>query len=99
MTTLEILRAARKRIELPEHWCQNRMAHDSQLRGCDALDEQAVAWCAYGALQPDPDDAGLDALAIAMGTKLVSRFNDSHTHAEVLAAFDRAIVSEEAKHG
>jgi hypothetical protein len=38
-----------------------------------------------------------DAIRAIEPLATISGFNDSHTHAEVLAAFDRAIAAAEAK--
>lgn len=98
MTTVEILKAARKRIEDPEKWWNG--AKDTNRAGincaqtaiANVLDEDcdadeaaraATANCAYARLTDE-------------GTyQSVWRFNDTHTHAEVLALFDRAIAAAE----
>ena len=95
MTTLDILKAARKRIEDPERWCQG------YLRGGDK-------WCAIGAVYEEADEAEsgfaaiCDVLAAHAGLDgaaegRLAEWNDTHTHAEVLALFDRAIATEEGK--
>jgi hypothetical protein len=92
MTTKEILIAARKRIEDPKNWVKG------QLRDGDAV-------CALGALyEVAPDRSSLQSpvyLAYEALTNLIpgaapqlGNFNDQHTHAEVLALFDRAIEAQ-----
>ncbi len=109
MTPAEVLRAARKLIERPEAWTQGVHAKDQT--GCEVLSaaKTAVCFCAAGAInrivrecQATTDDLyGLYAITHnfligAMGDS-VGGFNDSHTHAEVLAAFDRAIDAADAR--
>ncbi|MEA2495597.1 MAG: hypothetical protein QOJ29_3508 [Thermoleophilaceae bacterium] len=91
-TTLEVLRGAKRLIEDPERW-----SGDGPGDGCPRR-------CAVHALHAagataEVKLAGLDELAAAMGVKLgyVASFNDSHSHAEVLAAFDKAIANVEAR--
>lgn len=65
---------------------------------------EAVCWCSEGALQYVLDDweiessddgaGALRALSRAMGNTVVSMFNDNHTHAEVVAAWEAAIAAE-----
>jgi hypothetical protein len=90
MKPKEILIQAKKLIQNPKNWCKGTFEVNS-------------AYCAAGSLFA----AGIDgwgsytghpayrALAKAMQVPIgeVCRFNDSHTHEEVLAAFDRAIES------
>lgn len=94
-TTLDILIGARKLIEKPENWL-NRAPTGSN-RNCAAT----AIWKTRGSKRdPDLERAGYqayDALADAMGVKIVADFNDTHTHAEVLAAFDKAIEAERGK--
>lgn len=79
----EVLIAARKLIEKEENWCQgawNRYGRH----------------CAHGAILAATDDGDLmeaatDAFEGAAGWPILG-FNDRSTHAEVLAAFDKAIA-------
>lgn len=100
-TTAEILIEARKLIEKPENWTQGVDARDSRGIAVDYDHGGAVCWCAAGAISRigKMSDAVGDAertMRLAIGFGFISSFNDSRTHAEVLAAFDRAI--EAAKH-
>jgi hypothetical protein len=78
MTTKDRLIAGRNRIEDPANWGQG-MSFDRPGTRCAA---EAVG-----------SHRGAEAaLREAMGQP-VTAFNDSHTHAEVLAAYDRAIAA------
>jgi len=101
-TTLEILMAARRRIEKPESWTQRAYQRDKNGNSLSVWDAQdATCWCARGAIWSiDPKGKLTDAfkaLELAVPEQTVTVFNDTHTHAEVLAAFDRAIAAEEAR--
>lgn len=113
MTPAEVLRAARERISTPERWTRDAFARDPEGWAIDPKHERACAWCTLGAIcsvlpgtDPDPGDgrgplfdAARALLARAIGRELVAWWNDNpvRTHAEVLAAFDRAIELDEAE--
>ena len=88
MTTKEILIEARKRIERPECWTQHRF-------------QDGDAYCMSGAFfachaaGPGAIGEALGHLHAIVGGRSVASWNDDprRTHAEVLAAFDRAIES------
>jgi len=88
MSTRDILIEARRLIEPKEHWGQGRFRWP---RIC-AADAIAVA---------APDVAGkrdaMDALSQALPVpgSGIGEYNDTHSHAEVLALFDRAIAAFE----
>lgn len=100
-TPADIVRRARNLISDPEHWCQGSWAKDkngSNLRFCD---DDAVSFCAAGALGRAGSEAGCDTFlpheiydtldrVIGRGGSLTA-FNDDHTHAEVIALFDQTI--------
>lgn len=93
MTTADTLRAARALIEQPERWTTTYLARNKQGRITGHASEDAVCWCAIGAIYKvttDDPSPYLDVLRRITGNDL-SGFNDSRTHAEVLDAFDRAI--------
>lgn len=91
--TLEILKTARELISKPENWCVKDSYKPVYPRG--------MAYCAIGAVwaastalnMPQAYDLAYCALgrAIPRGQLYVSSWNDSSTHEEVLAGFDRAI--------
>jgi hypothetical protein len=91
LTVRDVLVAARALIENPEDW------RKGAYRTRDA-DGHVLARCACGALQDasrpkraGQSSAAYQALKAAMGGD-VCEWNDDHTHAEVLAAFDKAIA-------
>jgi hypothetical protein len=94
----DILVRARKLIEKPENWTQEHYARNVAGEQTSTQAADAVCWCAIGAVlraddtYPYSEAVGIasDLLRDAMGMHPAD-FNDSHTHPEVLAAFDRAI--------
>lgn len=109
MNTIEVLKAARELISNPARWTQGAFAKDVIGKQVAFDDPSAVCWCARGAMYVIGDRSGLAtdgwrALRAAIQGSLdsdlcVSSFNDSHTHAEVLALFDATIARLEAGHG
>lgn len=97
MTTKEILIAARALIEKPEHWMQGAYAAKHGGVHVDPWAVDACAWCAWGAVSKFTPlryfTPAYDALKAVVGC--LPDFNDDNgtTHAEVLAAFDRAIAA------
>lgn len=89
MSTRGNLIAARKLIENESDWCQGGFTNDAGARcALQAIyDAKGVHWC-DGVRAPE-----YKALKEAMGGQFPGDFNDAHTHAEVLAAFDRAIAA------
>lgn len=95
MTTVEVLRAARARIDTPEKWWQ----HDGHFGSSAAPKCALLALTEFAGNGPHPSKF---ALSRAMGggelySIDVPRFNDTHTHAEVMAAYDEAIANELAR--
>ena len=106
MKTSEVLRAARAKIV--QGWTQGAFARDAEGRSTPWQGDEAVCWCAMGAIGcvgPDHDDIAesvLIALQRAIGPTgytAISHFNDAdgRTKDDVLAAFDRAIALAMAK--
>lgn len=82
LSVFETLKAARALIEDETSWVQGRAG--------DCIN----TFCASSALMttnPRGYAAAWRALQTAMGGGWVSSFNDFHTHAEVLAAYDLAL--------
>ena len=102
-TTLDALREARELISERKHWTTGRLARDKHGDGCVLFSTNAVAFCAEGAIALVTDALPLGAFGDAMsGLSVafdydVASFNDTHSHAEVLAGYDKAIATEEAK--
>lgn len=101
MTPLETLKAARDLISDPARWTQGWLARDASKNVSYIGAENAACWCSMGALfhvdgpyRPNSDLA-IKLLSAAIGGKSVVRYNDTHTHAEVLALFDAAIAELE----
>jgi hypothetical protein len=102
--TIEVLKAARELISDPAHWTQEDFAKDVFGLPVEPLYHRAVCFCALGALakaynlDPHEIDHSEAAYAIAdavnIGVDYIPEFNDDHSHAEILAAFDAAIARE-----
>lgn len=100
-TTVEILTAARELLSVPERWTKGSPARTSDGTMTDARSEDAVCWCARGALQRVSDccDEVYASRAILRqatgnyGFKDYVYLNDlpKTTHADILSLFDRAI--------
>lgn len=99
MTPKEILIAARAKIEAPERWTQGAYAKDVDGQQADPCGKRAICWCIYGAVMATTDgDYHKEHSATVLIGEIVNniaRWNDAptRTHAEVLAAFDRAIAA------
>lgn len=110
---LDLLRAARERISVPEGWTQGHIARTADGGRCMAMDPEAAMWCALGAVRradasmpPPHSDTRLQRATESLrntigGDRMISDWNDklSRTHAEVLDLFDRTIARLEADHG
>lgn len=105
MTTLETLKAARKLIENENRWCFGEYARTIGERPIRPNSHKAYSFCAIGALcrvtkkssiavVAEPAYGALDS---SIQDLSIHDFNDSHTHTEVLAAFDSAIANLEGK--
>lgn len=99
---LRLLESARARIEKEENWTQGELARGPSGMGLYVYDPAATCWCAEGALAVSAaagdfkwtySDA-VKFLGLMLGTlsnNTLYYFNDNHTHAEVLALFDKSI--------
>jgi len=104
MTPLDVLKAARKRIEKPENWLQGEFAKKAGGYVCNSGDPDAVCWCLSGAINAaDTALGGLDDVDWLYMQGVVYRacacsivdYNDTHTHPEVLEVMDKAIALAE----
>lgn len=101
-TVVEVLQKARALISKPENWCQ----HVSKQRN----NTGAMSYCVMGAVneashwhcvvsfEPEIHLACVLALRDAGGFSpimTIPKYNDTHTHAEVLALFDKAIAANQ----
>lgn len=97
MTDREVLIAARLLIARPERWTHGASARYADGLSCGPQSPHAVCWCATGALirVTPPFGSGLLWGALRMLREVVvmepALYNDTHTHAEVLIMYDRAI--------
>jgi hypothetical protein len=101
LTVIGALQGARQRIAQPEDWTQGALARTSGGRAVRPLAHNAVRVCLYGALIQviQPRDGASEillgdcasALYAVTGLHAVGDFNDTHTHAEVLAGLDATI--------
>lgn len=97
ISTLDVLLAARKKIENPANWLNRCPSRDEEARGqfcaARALWTSSGDEDCYGAAEGD----AYGKLSAASGERHLPDFNDKHTHAEVLALFDKVIEAERAK--
>ena len=107
-TTKAVLTKAREILTPKKNWTQGTMARNSEGYMTLLRNEEAVCFCALGAVERayydlagwDPSAAPqevFDPLYEAVGEGGVALWNDrpSRTHEEVLAAFDRAIEASD----
>jgi len=99
--TTEILKAARQLIEKREDWWDGRTRQSPPLRLC-AVRAVSVARHQYqsrgglaGWFVLDALFAALPPGAMAGGDCDIARYNDTHSHEDILALFDRAIAATE----
>jgi len=98
MKVSELLKQAKSLIEDEEHWCCGVFARDKSGNPCTPRSQKAVAWCSTGALQNKSfSEVYAEARLLLrkhMGMSVI-QFNDSHTHEEVIKAWDAAIQEAE----
>ena len=109
MKPSEVLRAARAKIEKAENWTQGEYGRDARGRVADVM--VACSRCSVGAVfavcaevRSAPETRAWNLLreqvpgySESWVYDPVVAFNDTSTHAEVLALFDRAIAAAEAR--
>ena len=99
--TREVLKRARELISDENNWCKGALSRDKNGEDVWVSTEHACSWCASGAIIYAAKELGvsekgrisiMDMMKIFIGRhQFLSQFNDNSTHAEVLAAFDRAL--------
>jgi hypothetical protein len=108
-STVDILRAARHRIENPRRWCQGAFAARGS-RPVKPASKRATRWCAIGAVHaelgtdpgtwpsvPSPALGALWDAAMALYSEGAWGVNDCRGHDAILRVFDEAIrLAEEA---
>lgn len=109
MTTIyETLVAAKNLISNPDNWTQEAVARDSHGADTYSLNTDAVCWCSIGALHKVTKNNSLVITSAAKHLRFVleqehkdydgiAHFNDSHTHAEVMAFWNKAIAAAKEK--
>ena len=100
MTPLETLKAARQLISDPAKWTNSYYARDSIGIDVSPSSDKAVCFCSIGAIRKFSEvlsEAEMFLLGFCSETHdtYAEEFNDTHTHAEVLALFDAAIAELE----
>lgn len=103
----EILRKARELISDPTHWTQKAFARGPDGRSVDDSDPRACSWCSLGALIKVTGEnfprgelvleRAVRELHPGIDTASIVRFNDTRSHSEVLAVWDRAIEIEQSR--
>lgn len=97
MKTSEILIAAKALIDTPEKWTRGSFARDSENYHVDFYSKDAVCYCSLGALYKSQQ--GIHSLEAALAKRhlwyaageSIAEYNDTHTHPEVMAVWDKAI--------
>ena len=84
MNTRDVLIAARGLIAREEDWSSLGPRGVRQGQRCAAI---AINDCGFAG------DGALRVFAETIGSDSIGEWNDTHSHADVLAAFDRAIAS------
>jgi hypothetical protein len=104
MKTSELLIKARALIANPENWTRMAFARDSEGVSVDELCDDAVCFCAVGAINRAKADHGYlggdnppmklmrGVVSQCFKNSLISEFNDTRTHAEVMFLFDKTIA-------
>lgn len=89
----DYLKAAKALIDSPEKWTQGEYWRDAEGNSVDRPVD-AACMCSMGALLATPGPAGPVAcnyLMEACNDQCVVEFNDTHSHAEVMQMWDKAI--------
>ncbi len=98
-----VLEAAKAKIATPAQWTQNDYAKDAEGNGVGSASASAVCFCSIGAMMAVTDGAACCWVAVKVLTDVVGGnivyFNDAkeRTHAEVIAAWDKAIAIAKAR--
>lgn len=91
----ERLQQGRDLITKREHWTTGVYARDIKFNPVDTKSEQAVCFCSKGALirvLPFDENTYFTYAYLSLFMNRITEFNDEHTHAEVLDAWDKAIA-------
>lgn len=101
---VDLLREARALISDPDKWTQGTLARNAYGSEVASYSHDACKWCVAGAMLRVADSNDVpystelsahSALVLAsrelFGSSAIEEVNDTRTHADVLALFDRAI--------
>lgn len=98
---LSLARRVRELLSEPGRWTQGAEALDARGEPCRPSSTRAVRWCLTGAADREGDIhdrvALYEQMHLCMGMPwiAISAWNDTHTHADVLALLDRVIEDGE----
>lgn len=107
MKISDILIEAKKKIDTPKNWTTHYLARDNAGRVTSIDCKSAVCFCSIGALELEFFEKDIPrstwyqcikALQVSMGS-YVPDFNDTHTHQEVMEAWDQAISVQKQVEG
>ena len=97
----KILILGKSYIDTPEKWTQRLYARDTKGHGAAVMSDNAVCFCSIGALYKANrvmkhynSESATQYLQTAIDGKhpgALMQFNDSHTHEQVMQAWDKAI--------
>lgn len=103
---VEILERLRELLSDPNRWCQGSSALNKDGKSCWGASSEACKWCLMGGLSKvsvmsnglttEARVVACQALEGIVSTGL-AKFNDSHSHQEVLELIDRGIELERSK--
>lgn len=94
MSVVSELLEVRDLISDPAHWCQGQFAKDCTGLHINSRDPRACQWCLEGALlKCHASHTTFNAIYAATDGSPV-QYNDTHTHAEVVAVVDRVIAAK-----
>ena len=92
MTTADHLRAAKALIDTPEKWGSGlSTGRPGRLCASEAIHAIGLS------IKADYAHGCYRCICVATGSRSSTEWNDSHTHAEVMAGFDAAIALAEAE--
>lgn len=107
---VEALKQGKSLISKPETWTQGAFARHKDGHPVPEFSCNAASWCSLGALakaacaDDDTENYTFNAAATLLRRALkmgavtdLAKFNDTHTHAEVMAMWDKAIAIAESE--
>jgi len=100
---LELLKKVREQLSDPKCWTRHAIARDKDDRALEFGDDpRAVCWCLVGAFEKVGGHIHSFSSMLAYlreGVGTLGPWNDTHSHAEVLALLDRKIMNLELELG